>query len=157
MRLTKLGFLVDPSAPPIPISQKRRVPAVVSGAPTIEPGISLAQIAATATSIRIHAAQPTTYAGTVASTIGIKSFSAASLFSLKGQRRLLRRIFPARSSVRAQRHFFRVQRYRLGVARNRPVAFPGGAGGERKIPAESPRDRNVGHCRRTTWRRKILR
>ena|ERR1700722_5273422 len=56
----------------------------MSGALTILPGVSLATIAATATSLRIHAAAPTSYANAVSTTLGLKTFSAGGLFSLSG-------------------------------------------------------------------------
>jgi hypothetical protein len=53
----------------------------MSGALTLLPGVTLAAIGASATSIRLHTTTPTTYATAVSSAIGIYSFAAGSLFS----------------------------------------------------------------------------
>jgi hypothetical protein len=51
----------------------------MSGALTLQPNVSLALIAATATSIRLHASAPTTYAGAVSAALHSITSSALVL------------------------------------------------------------------------------
>ena len=56
----------------------------MAGGLALQPNVSLQSIAATATSVRLHAAPPSTYANAVSTSLGIRSFVAGSFFTLTG-------------------------------------------------------------------------
>lgn len=56
----------------------------LAGAVTLQPNVSLALIQSSATSVRLHASVPASYALAVSTAVGLKSFVAGSLFSFQG-------------------------------------------------------------------------
>lgn len=56
----------------------------MSGQLALQPNVSLSLIQATATSVRLHAAAPGSYANAVSTSLGIRSFVAGTFFTLTG-------------------------------------------------------------------------